>query len=727
MTTDFLQKSDLLQSKIEPYGWLSKTGAPSPFAACVAPLLTALGWNGETHQVCESLPHYPDQIDRVDFINTMANLNYRIQTTTINLKSIDKRLAPCLVVSREGTAKEHPYIIFTASDKMLHAFDARTLQCIPIRQVPQQNATLYTFKELDEDGLDSHKSRQQVQEKPSQWARFLGKRFTSVFSQIFISSFVINLLALVSSVFVMAVYDKVIGNNAPETLYYLATGAMLAIGFESMLRYLRARSLAFFGVRVDAIITQSIFERLLYLPPRIVESSSIPAQIARLKDFDSVRNFFSGPVGISLIEVPFTLIFILTIYLIGGPLVRVPLLLAFAYLLLGLIMLPRIQSCTEDGAIASVKRQTLMVETMRKFRAIRINGVMDTWLERYRKLSGVSSYTSFQSSQKTALVEAIAYGLSVLAGITTLTYGIFLVWEQQITTGALIATMMLVWRVISPLQAICNSLVTIRYIFRSVGQVHKLMRSEPENSQTLSDQPFKVQGNIAFSGVGLRYTSERAAIFSGMTLSITAGEIVAVTGMSGSGKSSLLKLIIGLYPPQMGSVLLDGLDIRQRDPIALRRNIAYTPQTPELFHGSIEQNLRMCKPDATPEELTACLRQAGALNDVNGFKDGLNYFIGDYRSEQLSSTLSYQLTLARTYLRDATIMLFDEMPPTLLGKETGLLFHEYLDEYRSKKTILFVSDREEDILRADKLIYLTGTGQVLTGDPAELLAALKQQ
>jgi len=596
---------------------------------------------------------------------------------------------------------------------------------VPFVDIARNSGTIYTFRPLDEHEVDKNKLNQQVHEKPSRWARSLGSRFTPVFRQIFVSSFVINLLALVSSLFVMAVYDKVIGNNAPDTLYYLAIGALMAIAFESMLRYLRARSLAFFGVRVDAIITQAIFERLLYLPPRIVESSSIPAQIARLKDFDSVRNFFSGPVGTNLVEIPFTLIFIFTIYFIGGPLVRIPLLLGFFYTLLGFIMLPRIQNSTEEGAVASVQRQTLMVETMQKFRSIRIHGAMDTWFERFRKLSGVSAHTSFKSSQQTAFVEAIAYGLSVGAGVGTLVYGIFLVWEEQITTGALIASMMLVWRVISPLQAICNSLVRIRYIFRSVGQVHKLMRSAPENSTTLSDQPLAITGNISFSGVGLRYTADRGAVFSGMTLNINAGEIIAVAGPSGSGKSSLLKIIMGLYPPQMGAVLIDGLDIRQRDPIALRRNISYTPQTPELFHGSIEQNLRMCKPDATPEELNNCLYLAGALDDVNRFEDGIAHFIGDYKSEQLSTTLTYQLTLARTYLRDATIFLFDEMPPTLLGKKTGISFHKFMEKHRGSKTMLYVTDHEEEILKADKLIYLTGTGQVLIGDPAELLAALK--
>ena len=727
MIDNFQDKSTLLQNRIEPYGWLSKTGPPSSFASCVAPLLTALEWNGETHQICESLPHYPDQIDRVDFINTIANLNYQIQNASIKLKHLDIRLAPCLIVINEGTQKERPYIVFSGRKSTLHVFDGKSHEYILFSEIEENIGSIYTFKALEENGLDKHKLNQQVHEKVGRWAKFMGSRFTPVFRQIFISSFVINLLALASSLFVMAVYDKVIGDNSPETLYYLAIGALLAIVFESFLRYLRARSLAFFGVRIDAIVTESIFERLLYLPPRIVESSSIPAQIARLKDFDSVRNFFSGPVGINLIEIPFTLIFLLTIYLIGGPLVRIPLLLALIYIILGLIMLPRIQSSTEEGAVAGVQRQTLMVETMQKFRSIRIHGAMDTWYERFRKLSGVSAYTSFRSSQQTAFVEAMAYGFSVGAGVLTLVYGIFLVWEQQITTGALIASMMLVWRIISPMQAICNSLVRIRYIFRSVEQVHKLLRTAPENSNTLSDQPFNITGAISFSSVGLRYTADRGAVFSGMNLDIKAGEVVAVAGPSGSGKSSLLKLIIGLYPPQMGAVLIDGLDIRQRDPIALRRNISYTPQTPELFHGSIEQNLRMCKPDATPEELKDCLQQAGALDDVNNFKDGMAYFIGDYRSEQLSTTLSYQLTLARTYLRDSPIFLFDEMPPTLLGKKTGMFFQEFLNQHRGSKTLLYVTDREEDILKADKLIYLTGTGQVLTGNPAELLAALKKK
>lgn len=727
MMNSLLERAKQLRDTIEPFGWLSRTGSPSAYAECIAPLLMALKWDGEVHQLCESLPHYPDRIGRIDVINTLSNLNYSIRQARIHPASLDRRIAPCLLVVDQDRETERPYVVFADGDGGILAFDAREDRVLSLAEVAPGMATLYKFTPLTEESLQKNRISDQVDAQPLRWFQRIFLRFVPVGGQVLVLSLAINFLALVSSLYVMAVYDKVIGSRSQETLLYLGAGTVLAILFESVLRFLRARSLAFFGVRLDALITAAIFERLLFLPPRIVENSSIPAQLSRLKDFDSVRSFFAGSLAITLHEIPFTAVFILAIWAIGGPLVQIPLLLILLYALLGLVMLPRIQSCTEDGAVAAVKKQTLMVETMRKFRVIRLHGVHTEWLRRYRELSGISAYTSFKSSQQTAIIESLAYGLSVAAGVSTITYGIFLVWEGAITTGALIASMMLVWRVISPLQALCNSLVRIRYVFRSVGQVHKLMRSEPETTPLMIDQELRIKGDIVLAGVGLRYASERAAVFSNVSLEMPHGQAIAVSGRSGSGKSSFLKLIMGLYPTQMGAVRIDGMDIRQRDPVSLRRNIAYVPQQPELFHGSIEQNLRMCRPDATPEEIDEALRQSGALAEIERLKDGIRTFIGDYRSEQLPSTLVYQLTLSRAYLRDSAIMLFDEMPPTLIGKETGRLFREYLLRTRTAKTLVFVSDREEEILLADQLVYLTGTGQVFAGRPEELLLALKKE
>jgi len=721
-TAQYTEKALHFRKILEPAGWLGLDRV-SPHARALTFLLPALGWRGQAKQICEALPHMPGELDRVDLVNSMINLGYHTRSTTLHIHNIDPRLSPCLFVCKDDI----PYILLPdAEGTGCDVYNPADDTIKPIREISECRGTLYRFTPMTQETIAGDTIRSNAGENPLKWFRQLIKRFDAIFLQAFMVSFLINILALASSLFVMTVYDKVIGSRSVETLQYLVFGALLAMTMEVMLRYLRARSLAFFGVRVDAITSQLIFERLLFLPPRLIEGSSIPSQVARIKDFDSIREFFSGPTGIAVLELPFTLIFIITIAIIGGPLALIPLILALCYITLALVMLPKIQARTEEGAIAGVKKQALLVETMKKIRALKAHGLGDTWWQRFHELSGQAAMTSFSSAFLTSLIEAFAYGLSVIAGISTLTTGIWLVWQGHLTTGALIASMMLVWRVLTPMQAIVNSLIRIRFIFRSIGQVHKLVRTPPEGKLTAVDPAlFRLKGNITFTGVGLRYTGERGPVISGMNLQVKAGEIIAIAGGSGSGKTSMLKLTNGLYIPQMGSILIDGLDIRQRDPVELRKNISYVPQIIELFHGTIEKNLRMVKPDATDKELMDALTWAGALEDIQLLPKGLNTFIGDYRSEQLSSVFSFQLNLARGYLRDSPIMLFDEFPSAVVNLITGILFREYLQKARGNKTILFVTDRKSDVLLADRMVYLTGTGQVLAGEPEELLNALQ--
>ncbi len=728
MNTTFRQlltTSAEFRETLEPSGWLGLDKV-SGYARCLTFLLGALNWKGVAGQVCEALPHMPGELDRVDFINTMVNLGFHVRSTGIRLQNFDARLAPCLFSAGAPNGKEAVFVLLTDDAGGVHVYNPDDESILPLEKLGNPSGILFVFQELTKGLQQENTITANVHEKSSVWFRNFIRRFDPIFRQAFFVSLIINFLALASSLFVMVVYDKVIGSRSTDTLTYLVLGALLAIGVESLLRYLRARSLAFFGVRIDAITTTSIFERLMFLPPRLIEGSSIPSQVARIKDFDSIREFFSGPTGITILELPFTLIFIITIALIGGRLALVPLALGVCYTILGLVMLPRIKARTEQGATASVAKQALLVETMKKIRAIKSHGLGKEWLERFRELSGEAAVSNFHSTFLTSLIESFAYGLSVIAGLSTLSLGIWLVWQQEITAGGLIASMMLIWRVLTPMQSICNSLLRIRYIFRSISQVHKLFRTPPEGSITALDPELtRIKGDIEYKSVGLRYSSERSPVIAGLSLAIEKGEIVAVAGHSGAGKSSLLKITSGLYSAQMGSILIDGIDIRQRDSVELRKNISYAPQIAELFHGSIEKNLRMAKPDSSDQELYDALTWAGALETVNSLPKNFNTFIGDYRSEQLSTVFAFQLNLARAYLRDAPIMLFDEFPSAVLNGVSGELFREYLAYYRGRKTIFFVTDRRDDVLLADRLLYLPGNGQVLAGEPAELLEALQ--
>lgn len=720
-------ESQAIQDVLAPAKWLGLDRV-SEYARTLTFLLSALGWRGQIAQVCEALPHMPGELDQIDLVNVMINLGFNVENSTVKLQNFDCRLAPCLFLADEGSRCSERALVLLPAPELggTKAYDPLQEKVLPLSDFSNCRGTLYIFSQRTKESTARDKISTNVADSPFTWFRNLSKRFDSIFYQTFFVSLLINILALTSSLFVMVVYDKVIGTRSIETLEYLIVGVVIAMSMETVLRYLRARSLAYFGVRVDAITSQIIFERLLFLPPRLIEGSSIPSQVARIKDFDSIRDFFSGSTGISVLELPFTLIFIFTIAVIGGPLAIVPILLAVCYFILGAVFLPRIQASTEKGAQASVNKQALLVETMKKSRALRAHGLGDAWLKRFNILSGEAALTSFSSAFLTSFIEAFAYGLSIIAGVSTLTTGIWLAWQGHVTMGGLIASMMLVWRVLTPMQAICNSLVRIRYIFRSINQVHKLIKTPAEGKlATVTVDPLQLQGNITFNGVGLRYSGDRSPVLSGLTLDIKKGELIAIAGASGSGKTSLLKLVNGLYDPQVGSILIDGLDIRQRDPIQLRKNISYVPQVVELFHGSLEKNLRMVKPDASDEELYEALRWAGALEDVKAMPEELNTYIGDYRSEQLSSILTFRLSLARGYLRDAPLMIFDEFPSAVLYEKTGEMFRKFILENRGEKTILYVTERTEDVLLADRLVYLPGNGQVLAGEPKELLNALQ--
>jgi len=723
----YLKTAKTMRDVLEPPGWLG-LDCISPFARALPFLLATLNWQGGIARVCESLPHMPGELDRVDLINTLINLGYHARSTRMHLQHFDDRLAPCLFIADDGKdGPGSPLVLYAGAESgRPMAYNPANETTLPLNECINQRGTLYIFSQPSKKFLAQNHFSANVDASPLRWFRNLTRRFDSIFYQTFGVSLLINILALASSLFVMVVYDKVIGSRSVETLKHIVVGALIAMIMEAALRYLRARSLAYFGVRVDAITSQAIFERLLFLPPRLIEGSSIPSQVARMRDFDSIREFFTGSTSVSVLELPFTLIFIAVIWIIGGPLAVIPIALALCYVVLALVMLPRIQASTEEGAMASVQRQALLVETMKKNRAIKYHGLSETWLQRFREVSGEAAMASFSSSFLTSVIEAVAYGLSILAAVLTLTYGIWLAWQGLITTGALIASMMLVWRVLSPLQAICNALVRIRYIFRSVGQVHKLIKTPPESTPSPHQiQSLHIHGQITFTGVGLRYTSDRGPILAGLNLDIRPGEIIAITGGSGAGKTSLLKLTNGLYRPQVGSILIDRLDIRQRDPVELRKSISYVPQVVELFHGTIEKNLRMVKPDASDEELHLALDLAGALEEVSALPAGLNTFIGDYRSDQLSSSLAFQLSLARGYLRNAPIMLFDEFPSAVLYGHTGHRFREFIKAQRGRKTILYITERRADVLLADRLVYLPGNGQVLAGKPEELLDSLQ--
>lgn len=367
-------------------GALSALRDQTDLSHCILPLLNALHWRGDPRHVAEALPHFIDNIDITSFRNILATLHFGSRSVSIRLAQIDQRLMPCLFLPEGGDAM---ILLDRQMDgiKVFHGGRNEAAVVAPSRL----QGTAYFFNAVETEDLLS------AQQKVG-WFRAVNERFRSLFYQALGISFILNILALATPLFVMAVYDKVVSTGSLTTLAFFSVGVTIAICCDLILRYVRSKILAFIGARLDNIVGLAIFHKILFLPPALTERATVGAQVARIKDFETIRDFFTGPMALTLLELPFVLIFVAVIFHLGGPLVFVPLIMVAMFGILAVIFSPLIRTNVSRAARASSKRQELVVESLNNMRAIKYCGAEATWLNRFRDLSAKSSLSGFHTS-----------------------------------------------------------------------------------------------------------------------------------------------------------------------------------------------------------------------------------------------------------------------------------------------------------------------------------------
>ena len=290
------------------------------FATSLAMLVTSLQWSGNIRHLFESLPYIKGrEIDLLDILNTMAHLGYTSHNMSMNLKEIDDRLMPCLFIpEKKGGA---PLVLLSKKDGIITAFNSRKKEKIAFK-AKSVIGNSYFFEKMNPEKLEEE--RQTKQSAGMNWFSIIFARFRPVLNEIVLTSLFINTLALAMPLFIMSIYDKVIGSGSTVTLENLIIGGGIAVTAESILRIVSLMSVVWLGVRLDNIVSNNIFERLLYMKASYTEGASISAQISRIKSFESVRKFFTGPLFSVVVELPFTIILLTAIWLLTGPLVYIP-------------------------------------------------------------------------------------------------------------------------------------------------------------------------------------------------------------------------------------------------------------------------------------------------------------------------------------------------------------------------------------------------------------------
>ncbi|MEM1079794.1 MAG: type I secretion system permease/ATPase [Pseudomonadota bacterium] len=541
--------------------------------------------------------------------------------------------------------------------------------------------------------------------------------------QVIVAALCLNLLSLALPIFVMNVYDRVIPNLAFVTLWTLAIGVSLALVLDMILRALRAGMIETMGRRVDLQVGAELFRHAMAL--RMTQRpGGAAALVNTIRDFEQVREFFASASVISVIDLAFVGLFIAVLFWLVGPLALVPLCAVPVVLLIaGLAQIPMGRRAAEAQKLAT-KRHVVLVETLTGAETIKSLGaepvMQREWEAAVAASARVSGATRVWSNVATSGSFAVQQAVSVI----TVIWGVFLIFDGAITIGALIAANILAGRVLAPLSTIAQTIFRAQYAAKSMAALNAFMALPEERPGPVRGGPQVASGQIEMAGISYSYPGAAQPALAEIDLSISPGEIVAMLGRVGSGKTTLASLLCGLITADQGQILIDGHGIGQYDPADLRAGVGYLPQDPEVFTGTLRENLLIGRPNAKGDDIRRALTLVGLTRFVAETPEGLDMDLGE-RGGRLSGGQKQALALARLLLRDPTILCLDE-PTNAMDQQMEATVIAGLQSLAAQgKTILLTTHKDTLARIAPRYVVLDRGRKVLDGPKAQVIAELQ--
>lgn len=562
---------------------------------------------------------------------------------------------------------------------------------------------------------------------PKAWFFKVIWRFKKYYYQIILATFVINFLALVSSLYVMNVYDRVIPNKSYQTLWVLSIGVIIAILFEFTAKMLRGRLTDIAGKKADLIISSALFRKVtnLKLQEKPISSGSY---VNNLRDFESVRDFMTSASLLTLVDMPFLILFVSVIALVGGYLAFVPLTIIPLVIIVGLLAQIPLSKYINESMKESSQRQGLAVEAIEGIETLKTNNAMNWAQKRWDYYTAKTASSSMKVKNISNFVIYFAVMMQQLNTIFLVIIGTYLIHSDdpasKITMGALIATVILSGRALSPLGQIAGLAVRFQQAWVALKGVNGIVERPSEREPARKYITLKqINGNIKFQNVSFAYNQGSSSVVKNLSFEIKPGEKVGILGRIGSGKSTTLKLAAGLYPAEQGSITLDDVDIRQIDPHYLRNQILLLEQEPRLFLGSLRENLDLARMDgfSSDQDLIVALKRFGLDKVIKKHPRGLDMSLGE-NGLGLSGGQKQIVALARMTLRNPKIVLLDE-PTTGLDQYSEIQALNAISAWCRSKTLLVVTHRPQ-VLSIVNRIIVVDNGKVVMDGPRD--AVLQQ-
>ena len=545
----------------------------------------------------------------------------------------------------------------------------------------------------------------------------------SIYRDVLIASIVINIFVLANPLFVMNVYDRIVPNNAVESLWVLAIGVSVVYLFDVLLKYLRSYFLEIAGKKSDILMSGKLFEQTLGL--RMANrGGSVGVLANQLKEFDSIRNFFTSGTIASLVDIPFVIIFLLVIFYIAGSIVLVPIAIILLILLYSFIMRKPIARAIEATYEANSNKNAVLIETLTAIETIKALGVEARSQWKWEQAVGEIANSSIKSKilqsslgRMTGFMQQISTVIIVLAGV-------YIIQAGDLTMGGLIATVMLSQRAIGPMGQFASLVTSYQQTKTALEMLNDLMDKEverPLNKRFIQHPHF--DGKIEFINVTFTYPGDSKPALSNVSFSIEPGERVGIIGRIGSGKSTIEKLILGFHQVDSGSILIDGIDINQLDPAEVRRNISYVPQDVTLFSGDVRDNIAYRAPYVEDDTILKAAKLAGVDDFVKKHPSGYSLAVNE-GGTSLSGGQRQSIGVARALLLESPIYLFDE-PTNAMDAKTEQQLIDKLKKGTLNSTTLVVTHKMSLLQLTERLIVMESGKLVADGNKQTVLEALK--
>lgn len=636
---------------------------------------------------------------------SLSKISSLLLPAIINLKNED-----CFLVTKINHKKNTAHIVTSDNIK-------KTISLSELEEI--YDGTIFLIS--DNYNFDA-RSEEAQEQKNDHW--FWGTIALSwrIYRDVLIASLLINIFALVGPLFTMNVYDRVVPNQAIDTLWVLASGVFLVYIFDFVIRMLRGYFVDIAGKKSDILISANIFERVMGMK-LVNRPVSIGAFASNLKDFESIRDFITSATILSVIDLPFVIIFLLVIAYVGSALVFIPIAAIVLIILYGFLIQPTLRSSIEKTFKASSQKNATLIEGLNgieTIKTLRMEGAMQS---RWERSTAYISEWSIRSKLISSSATNICLFIQQTSIVMVIIYGVYLIGDGEVTMGGLIATVLLTARAISPVSQATNLSTRFYHAKAAYGSLNSIM-NQPVERQNNTDylNLEKIKGDITFEDVSFTYPKEKESVLKNINIKINEGERVGFLGKVGSGKSTIFKLILKLYDPDQGMIKFDGLDSNQINIDELRKHIGYIDQNPNLFFGTLKDNIVSGFPEASDEQMLAVSKLSGVDAFASRHPLGYSMPVGEH-GEKLSVGQRQSVAIARALIGQSPILLLDE-PTSALDKANENLLKNNLLKSTSKKTLLLITHRTSMLDIVDRIIVIEGGKVVADGPKKDIINSL---